>query len=47
MGKQKHKAYKSHLAPEERKLGKQHIYILIGMIVIGIAVGLYHVATNY
>lgn len=43
MGKQKHKAHKSNLPPEARKLGKQHIYILVGMIVIGILVGLYQV----
>ena len=43
MGKQKHKAHKSHLDPEAKKLGKQHVYILLGMIVIGIAIGLYHI----
>jgi hypothetical protein len=45
MGKQKHKVQKSHLGVEERKLGKQHIYILIGMIIAGIALGLYQL--NY
>jgi len=44
MGKQKHKPHKSHLAPEDRKMGKQHIYILIGMIIVGIAMGLYHIS---
>jgi hypothetical protein len=43
MGKQKHKVNKSHLPPEARKLGKQHIYILIGMIIVGIAIGLYRI----
>lgn len=38
----KQKAVKSHLTPEEKKLGKTHIYILLGMIVIGLAVGLYY-----
>jgi hypothetical protein len=46
MGKQKSKAMKSHLAPEDRKMGKQHIYILIGMIIVGIALGFYHVNNN-
>jgi hypothetical protein len=41
MGKQKHKAHKSHLAPADKQLGRQHVYILIGMIIIGIAIGLY------
>jgi hypothetical protein len=41
-GKSKHKVLKSHLAPEAKELGKQHIYILIGMIIIGIAIGLYN-----
>lgn len=43
MGKQKSKAMKSHLAPEDRKMGKQHVYILIAMIVVGIALGFYHI----
>jgi len=33
---------KSHLSPEEKKMGKNHIYILIAMIVIGLAAGLYY-----
>lgn len=33
---------KSHLTPEQKAFGKQQIYILIGMIVIGAAVGLYY-----
>ena len=36
-----HKKVKSHLTPEEKKIGKTHVYILLGMIVIGIAIGLY------
>ena len=42
-GKHKHQAHKSHLRPEDRKMGKQHIYILIGMIIMGIAIGLYRI----
>lgn len=36
------KKLKSHLTPEEKKMGKRHVYILLSMIVIGIAVGLYN-----
>jgi hypothetical protein len=35
------KKVKSHLSVEDKKLGKTHVYILLGMIVIGIAIGLY------
>ncbi|MBC7538764.1 MAG: hypothetical protein H7281_08085 [Bacteriovorax sp.] len=35
------KKLKSHLTIEEKKMGKTHVYILLGMIVIGIAIGLY------
>lgn len=40
MKKSKHA--KSHLSPEEKAFGKQQIYILVGMIVIGLAFGLYY-----
>jgi len=43
MGKQKHKVHKSHLGPEEKKMGRQHIYILVGMVIFGILIGLYRV----
>lgn len=36
------KKVKSHLTPEERKMGKTDIYILIGMIVIGVAIAFYN-----
>jgi hypothetical protein len=35
----KHK--KSHLTEEDKKLGKVHIYMLVGMIIVGILVALY------
>jgi hypothetical protein len=35
------KKQKSHLTAEEKKMGKTHVYILLGMIVIGIAIALY------
>lgn len=38
----KHKVNKSHLTTEEKKLGKMHIYVLVGIIVVGLAFGLYH-----
>lgn len=38
----KQKVAKSHLTAEERKMGKNHIYILIGLIVIGLCLGLYY-----
>jgi hypothetical protein len=38
----KQKMVKSHLTADEKKLGKIHIYILVSMIVIGLAVGLYY-----
>ena len=44
MGKLKNKKIaKSHLTPEDRKIGKNHVYILVGMIIIGIVVGIYHI----
>ena len=36
------KAVKSHLTEEDKRIGKTHIYILIGMIIIGLAIGLYY-----
>ena len=36
------KKVSSHLTPEEKKLGKVHVYILLAMIAIGIAIGLYN-----
>ena len=32
---------KSHLSEEDKKLGKVHIYMLVGMIIASIAVALY------
>jgi hypothetical protein len=43
MGKAKaHKIQKTKLTEEDKKLGKSHIYILISMIVIGLALALYN-----
>jgi hypothetical protein len=36
------KAPKSHLSAEEKEFGKTKIYILVGMIMIGLAIGLYY-----
>jgi len=41
MGKNKHKV-KSHLTKEEKKLGKNHLYLLLGMIAIGAVLGIYY-----
>ena len=38
----KQKVVKSHLTPEEKKLGKNHVYILLSMIAIGLVIALYH-----
>jgi hypothetical protein len=43
MGKLKTtKVHKTKLTAEDRKLGMGHIYILITMIVVGIALALYN-----
>lgn len=43
MGKLKaNKPHKSKLTAEDRKLGKNHIYILVGMIVVGLVLALYN-----
>ncbi len=41
MSKAKHKV-KSHLTKEEKKLGKSHLYLLLGMIIIGAVLGIYY-----
>lgn len=41
MGKNKKHVAKSHLSIEEKKLGKSHLYVLLGMIIIGGAIGIY------
>jgi len=38
----KHNGVKSHLSSQEKAFGKQQIYILIGMIVVGAVIGLYY-----
>lgn len=43
MSKLKSKKHmKSHLTADQKQFGKQQIYILVGMIVVGLAVGLYY-----
>ena len=36
------KIHKTKLTPDEKKLGRNHIYILIGMIVVGLVLALYN-----
>lgn len=36
------KKMKSHLTAEEKQMGKTSVYILLGMIVVGIVIGLYN-----
>lgn len=39
----KTKVQKSQLSAQERELGKKRIYLIIGMIVAGLAVALYNI----
>ena len=36
------KPQKSHLTVSEKELGKKHVYLIIGMIVVGLAVAIYN-----
>ncbi|MGZ3788838.1 MAG: hypothetical protein ACXVLQ_09960 [Bacteriovorax sp.] len=36
------KVEKSHLTAEQKEFGKTQIYVLVGMIVIGLAAALYY-----
>jgi hypothetical protein len=38
----KNKPQKSHLTADEKKLGKNHVYLLIGMIIAGLIMAAYH-----
>ena len=38
----KKKPHKSTLSENQKKEGKQHVYILIGMIIIGLSIAFYH-----
>ena len=38
----KNKPQKSQLTAQERELGKKHIYVIIAMIVVGLAVAIYN-----
>ncbi len=40
--KLKNKTHKTKLTSEEKKLGRTDLYILISMIVVGLALGLYY-----
>ena len=37
----KNKVQKSHLTKGQKEMGKQNVYLLIGMIVVGLAIALY------
>jgi hypothetical protein len=41
MGKNKKKPLKSHLSTEEKKLGKSHLFLLLGIIIVGGVIGVY------
>lgn len=38
----KNKPLKSHLTADEKELGKKHVYMIIAMIVVGLAVAIYN-----
>jgi len=38
----KNKTHKTKLSAEDKKLGRTDLYILIGMIVVGLVLGLYY-----
>jgi uncharacterized membrane protein YczE len=38
----KNKPLKSHLSTSEREQGRKHIYLIIGMIVVGLGVAVYN-----
>jgi len=42
MSNKSKKPHKATLTNEDREIGKQRIYILLGMIVLGLAVALYN-----
>jgi len=44
MSKNKHGHHvKSHLSSEEKKLGKSHLYLLLGIIALGAVIGIYYI----
>lgn len=42
MSKKSSRQFNRKLTPEERELGKKRIYIIVGMIIIGLAVAIYN-----
>lgn len=42
MSKKSSRPNSHHLTVEEKELGKKRIYIIIGMIIIGLAVAMYN-----
>ena len=47
MGKKnRQKAQASSLTQSDRELGKNRIYIILGMIIIGLAIAIYRVVLN-
>ncbi len=36
------KPQKSHLTADQKEMGKKNVYLLIGMIVVGLAVAIYN-----
>lgn len=49
MGKHsaKKKQVSHHLSTEEKKIGKNHLYLLLGMIIVGGAIGIYFINQGY
>jgi hypothetical protein len=47
MAKNKKHNHKSHLTAEEKKVGKSHLYILLGMVAFGAIVGLYFINQSH
>lgn len=43
MGAKKLKKAKSTLSNKEKAIGKNHIYILLAMIVVGLAIAIYNI----
>jgi uncharacterized membrane protein YczE len=42
MSKKSSRKHSNSLSPEEKELGKKRIYIILGMIIIGLAVAIYN-----
>jgi len=42
MSKKSSRRFTKTLSPEDRELGKKRIYIIVGMIIIGLAIAIYN-----